>query len=466
MSLPKIFPPLSSEMSAHKGTQFLFWFSLCLGVAAFVLIWAQLVFSSRIAMDDFCYVSQMNQYGLWDSLVHSRNIWWSRWASQIIIDLWTTFHLPTGSAVAYNASAFAFFWAALWFMTARVARRGSWELAWWQCATLALAGMAMLYALAPVRSEVWFWISGSSVYLLALALAFVIAASLLGERVRPLESVLAALCAWVLTGMSEATWLIVLVIWGWALWWSARYERRNLAARAWPFAVLLVGAAIALSAPGNSSRALADSNPNATWETLVFLLVYTYIALLMFNPWVWVVAVATGAALRILLPGTTPHARRWWVPLLFFWLSIVVQAPAVWGFKAPTPERSWLPAEVLLLLGLGALGWMMAPRGQSPRNAVLVTSALVWALFLPFFWEQQRVGVPAAQLAAAAYDRDYTLMLNQKAAGRRAPLVLNPLPRAREVFLRGPLPHNQYGVNDCLRQSLNLPFDVRLAEKK
>ena len=395
---------------------------------------------------------------------------WSRWASQIIINLWTGFHLPTGSAVAYNASAFAFFWAALWFLTARVARRGSWELAWWQCAILALAGMAMLYALAPTRSEVWFWISGSSVYLLALALAFVIAALLMGERVRTLESVLAALCAWVLTGMSEATWLLVLLIWGAALWWSARYERLNFWARAWPFVVLLIGAAIALSAPGNSNRALVDGKPTATWETLVFLLVYTYIALLMFNPWVWVVAVATGAALRIMLPNETPHgtpyARRWWVPLLLFWLSILVQAPAVWGFKGLTPERSWLPAEVLLLLGLGALGWMMAPRGQSPRNAVLVMSALVWALFLPFFWEQQRVGVPAAQIAAAAYDRDYALMLHQKAAGRRAPLVLEPLPAASEVFLHGPLPHNQYGVNDCIRQSLDLPFDVRLNDKE
>lgn len=433
---------------------------------AFVLIWAQLAASSRIAVDDFCYVSQMRQYGLWESLVHSRNSWWSRWASQIIIDLWTQFYLPNGSAFAYNASAFVCFWSALWFLTARIARRAQWALCWWQCAALATAGLAMLYAVAPMRSEVWFWISGSGVYLLAVVLAITIAALLLGPRVRTLESVLAALCAWVLTGMSEATWFMVLLMWAGALWWSALYERQELQARAWPFVILLLGAAVALSAPGSLKRAATDGNAKATGETVVFLFIYTYFTLLAFNPWVWVVAVATGAALHIMLPATTPRARLWWVPLTLFWLSLLAQAPAVLGFKAPTPERSWVPTEVLLLLGLGTLGWMMAPRGQSSRKVVLLASASAWLLFLPFFWQQQRVGVPEARIAAVAYDRDYALMLSEKNAGRSAPLLLNPLPISTEVFVHGPLPRNLYGVNDCIRQSLDLPFKVGLKERK
>ena len=450
-----------------RWSERVFWVSLGVVALAFLLVWLQLSLLSRLAADDFCALQQVRENGQWGAVWWWRQNWAGRWASQGLIGLWVAGLWPGGEAQIYCWFAFASCFGALWLWLGRASRRAGWNWRSGQCALLALAGLAVFYAVMPQRAQLWFWLSGSVTHLLPLALGVGGAALLWNERPTAWESAVAAGGGALIAGTSEAALVTVGLLWLAALGWSARHEPDALRARAWPLLGLVAGAALTFSAPGLWHRASIESAttvyPGALKMALAFG--HTYRALVETNLSALAATLATGIVLG--LNNRDGESRRapsvWWVVGLFA-LSVAVQAPGIWAFQGHAPPRSWAPAVVVVLWGLVALGWWLSdklPRGGRGKSVVVGLCGLAWLALLPLFWRLQSVEMPVARRAAATFDAHYALMRNQKRLGRRETLTLSRLPPTDAVLLGEPMPQTDSWISECLRDGLDLPFDVR-----
>ena len=441
----------------------MFWaFALVCGVA-FALVWLQLSLLSRLAADDFCALEEVRKHGQLGAIWWWRQNWAGRSVSQGLIGVVAALAWPDAQLKIYAWSAFAACWASLWFWLERASRRADWPLRSWQCATLALGGLALFYAVMPDRAQLWFWLSGAVTHLLPVALAMGGAALLWPARPKWWESLGAAACALALSGMSEAMLLAVGVLWAAALWWSARFERESLRARAWLGAAMVAGAAWTFSAPGLWFRAGSEAavSPGAFKLLLAFGHTYRVLVETNLSALALIAALASGAALAVLLRAEKSRRNFWW-PLALFGLSILVQAPGIWAFKGAAPPRSWAPSVLLLLWALGAAGWQMAPRKNG--DWMLALGALSWLGIVPLLWRLQTVEIPTARRAAIMFDAHYAQIDREKRAGRRAILVLQRLPPTEAVVIGEPTTRADHYINRCMKGGLELPFELRREE--
>lgn len=449
----------------------IFWASLALVALAFAVVWWQLAASSRLAADDFCALQQVREHGQLGAVLWWRENWAGRWASQGIIGLFVAQLWPHAVLQSYCWFAFAACFSSLWLLLGRVAAQAQWSWNRWQCAILAGAALAVFYEMMPERAQLWFWLSGSVTHLLPLAFGFLGAAMLWKTYPKLWESAVAAACGLLVAGTSEAALVTVGLLWIGALVCSARYERESLAVRAWPLLGLVVGAAITFSAPGLWLRANAESKtaaPGAFKLALAFG--HTYRALVETNLSALLAVFAIGLVLGLSVrddADTNNSGRKapsfWWA-IGLFGLSVAVQAPGIWAFKGHAPPRSWAPCVVLLLWALASAGWGAAwklPRQPAATAGATGFCALACLALLPLFWHLQTVEIPLARRAASQFDAHYVLMLDQKRNGRRETLTLGRLPRADAVLLGEPMTTTDDWISECLRDGLDLPYDVR-----
>lgn len=441
----------------------IFWLSLGVCSLAFVLVLFQLSVQARLMTDDYCHVAAARELGPLGALAHWRNIWSGRWVSLALTQMVVINALEQGRFAFYLWTMWGACWGALWFWLHRVNRVGALGLPSRSLPLLALAGLALLYGVQPNRSTVWFWLSGSAVHLWPVPLALVGAALLWQRRPRTGESIGAAICAVLLSGMSESSALAVVLLWCGALVWSARHQRESLRARAWPLFVYVLALAFALSAPGNGARAVAESATVVEPVRLMRAFAHTYRVLIENGLSFLIAALATGLALGLQRARKTSDATRfsWRWPLALVAVSFIAQAPGIWAFQGLAPPRSWVPTEVLLLGATSLSGYGLARHLRDRTALALALCALAWLAVLPFFWHLQTRKLPQARKAARAFDVNYRLFHEQKRLNRRETLVVPLLPPTDAVSMGEPMPTTKHWISGCLRDGLELPFEVR-----
>ncbi|BCM92129.1 hypothetical protein IAD21_04008 [Abditibacteriota bacterium] len=395
---------------------------LWLGIGAvcllFLLFWAQLALSSRLASDDFCAAGLYRQHGLIGTVLWWRTHLTGRWFSQGLVAWTSAAFLPTGRASLY---AFGFL-VALWMV-------GIWAWNGFDCLRpntnnrgasavrelLVLFLVAAIFALTPVPSEVWFWVAGSGVHSVPIvALLLLVGVLARGTATTP-HLLTVAIAALIVGGGSETS----IVLGFFALVYGAlqfKESRRRLAIVG--LIGLLCSAAFALSAPGNFVRletqtAHASLRPHDVWATV--LMVSRAGLLLKWRWWLLLVGVSVALApeITVRFPG---FPRRFG---LAFWIGVPLACaisliPAMFAFHGPFPLRTLAPVTFFMTVWMNAVSVQVGIRlleAKRVKQMALQMAGVLCSLILVVMWGGWiRKQIPIVKGAARTFDRNYVII--------------------------------------------------------
>jgi hypothetical protein len=447
----------------------------------FLVLFLTLAACSRMAADDFMFLGQVQRSGAWGTTSALWRHWTGRWVSSLLISTLVE-TVSAGQLLGVNVLSLLMMTGATWFLIRVAFRYPRRRLPRLVEGSLALAASGLLFLLDPRRGETWFWLSGSVTYLWPIAFALA-GLTLLLRPPSPGGALGAFLLTGAAAGCNESLAFLLVLLLATALCVTA--PRPHLSAKQ-PHhgagnlitALLgtLVSAGLMLAAPGNHARraffplgSVWGSLPLAarsTGEVLGFYALHRGHALLL----AMIFGALAGRHLYGIASGGWKTTRAALtlslaavVPLLTF-LSVL---PAAVSQHGPPPARAWEQISVFLMAACLLFGASHSPRGRGgsakTADAILTAGLLGGTLLLLTALAEQ---APRVTTYAAAYDSRYRLLLSERAAGRRTPLALAPLPdsgwlRSAEI---APEPGNWR--NQALKEGLSLGFEVRLGTSR
>ncbi|WP_254711785.1 DUF6056 family protein [Streptomyces sp. TRM64462] len=422
----------------------------------------------RPAADEWCFLPQVRDHGVWGLVEQFYVTDNGRIANGVLVGLYAKF--PVAGHQWYGLVSGTIMLAVLWAFTAQVLRRTRQDTPRGTALLVAAMITAVFLFATPNTYKTFYWPAASVSHTLAPVLACAAALPLLYARGR--RGRIAALAAVFLAGvfmgtLSEEASIVALVVLGGvvvlARWIFAEHARRP--ARLWSLtgmAGVVTGTLLLVTSPGSRNRRErydAETVSMLAPDSLITSLkLYVRIMETVLTTWQYAGAVAAGVLLGLLArprPRGGPSALLPARPLRllsFGALALLVSGhlctvatyPA-FGTRVLTTERTWndyLLLYVLLLVAAGAFAGralrLRERRRTAVTTAVAAASALVCAVTVA------GLAVPLHQLGddmrarAQRWDRQDQWLREQAAAGARtAPYTPNSVSRMLEPFGAG-----------------------------
>ena len=449
---------------------------------AFVLILAA---CSRLSTDDFSMLASLRAK---HNVFSATAWWWTHWTGRVVAIglsvLVSGIAKSDGKVLGYCLVTFGAFVLSVYSVGSVILKhRLGIVLPTWTRANAAvlISGLALFASLD--RGEVWFWLSGSVVYLWPMSLALMGASLLLDRNTGGRKTLAAAVLFALACGCSESLGMLIVV--SLCIGALADLKRSSASWNRWPRLAdchrLLgplsgAGAMMALvyAAPGNHIR-LKGAHVDITLALLhwpAFALHVVAFLLLHRLPW-FLGAVGVGYAIGACVDSQNtnwqpPQVGKWLLGSLLvltaaLFLSVL---PALLVFQQEPPLRTWFPATIILLLICGNIGFVLAGYTVFGRRKWIGTEVIALCLVANMLLtvRYMRQQIPIVVSYSRAYDARYRIVLREKELGRISELTVIRLPSSPDRWINtyDITDDPSHWINQVFKAALELPFDVRL----
>ena len=151
-------------------------------IALFGLMYLTLSFHTRLTLDDFHFMAQARELGIWIGMIQEYDSFNTRWAAVLFLHVRMALiaKFPFMIQLIPLLDLFAFVFSFRWLLNSMLAKNGRWQS--WHASRkwmIIFYLTALMFFASIGIGETWFWITASSIYLWAniawmLALAWIL----------------------------------------------------------------------------------------------------------------------------------------------------------------------------------------------------------------------------------------------------------------------------------------------------
>jgi hypothetical protein len=460
-----------SQVENSRSKFFLFAF---LGIA-FLLLYIFLSSNNRYAADDYYYLKNVRDSGVWNGMIISYTTWVTRWTALLFLNVIFLFNDLFHSLLPYQIFTLTALWTVLIvFMKVIDQRFFHFGFSTVVHFIYTLILIASFFFFSFSVAETWFWITSTSMYLWSIIFFLAGVALILSLKKKMLVSMCCAACFIFIGGASESmaisigVFLFVTIIYH-------VYKRNN--PRAFlsssenilliiAFISLAVSLLITYAGPGRMIR--QSALPDTTVLNAVFITIKSVVKLLLFYlpvkihwiiffivPWIYLGSIHSSDE-TIFLEKIFLRVVQF--VLVFLVVSFICLFPVSWLLGESGPFRAWILVTLALSFFCAASGFYIGRYTQWNKKylsrIVYVTMVAAILFLVIIILDQQK----AASAYSEAVDGRMKIL---KVTRQKETIVLESLPPSGMLYSAEISDDSSHFTNKHLQNYLQLNSFIR-----
>jgi hypothetical protein len=430
----------------------------------FIFLYLFICYYNRLATDDFHFLSNIHNYGIWDGMIHEYNSWSSRYTSVLMNHCYLWIENRTGWGL--------FFFGLLNLITVvatihglrtsvyehKVSESPSMNSPDWKTSLLMAS---VLFYITPDKGETWFWLCAACTYLWSIISTMYLTSWLLKRNANLVHHMLGVLVCLYIGGSSGPLTIIILII---LVAYTVLAKNRKWLIIS-NIRILLAWVLLAISffilyqAEGNSNREAFFENITIIES---FWLNFKMCGILILRSLSTQFIVA-GIVLAIILIASSLNSgdwkltlRSWILPSVMLGFGIFIyQWPITYMTQDIAAVRAMLP--IVIMLALHVMAVYQKTKISLPLSFITLMLYMISivSLFAGIFLLKDAVKtLPSYSLA---YDQRLELLMSFEQCD--GPIGLMSLPDSGIIHSAEIGTHSQNAQNQHLKEGLQLSCD-------
>ncbi len=445
---------------------------------AFLFLYVLLSRNNRLAADDFYYLKNLNEQGIWNGMITSYNSWVTRWASVLFLNcVFRSYNFFHSLLPFHLLTIFALIAAFMNFIRVAALKFLSFKISTFSLLLYSILFTSSFFFFTFNIGETWFWVTSASMYLWSI-IFFIAGSTFIIQPGTTFTKLICACCFLFIGGANEAAALssLFLLIAGLVI----QFYLCNFSFRAcWKddgtqmlfISIASLAAALLISYCGEGRVLRQSALPDTGFLKSLFISVKSFIKLILFYlplkihwlvffsiPWIYL-GHRFSSGKKDSLEKTVKRLAL--LILIFLLLSFISFIPSSFLLGETGPFRTWVLISFYLTVCSMFCGFYLGYKVSWNKkllsrffNISLVTLIVLMVINIV---EQNEI----TSVYASSVDQRMNELLQLNEKGEKNTVELNSLPPSGMLYSAEISEDSSNFSNQHLKTFLNLGFEIR-----